>query len=164
MRQDDFDQAKQTALRFLEVRMRTAQEVTQQLQKKGYGEDVVKATIVFLEEYRYLDDWAYCRAWIHDRLQFHPCGRQKLAFDLSKKVADRQMVQKSLAEYYPEAMELELAVGAAQKKISSSRAVNRAQLGRFLYNKGYSGAVVERILQMDKIQVQLHNVQNDVDF
>ena len=107
---------------------------------------------------RYLDDAAYCRSWIHDRVQFHPCGRQKMAFELEKKISDRQLVQQSLEEYFPEEQELELAMAAAMKKIESSRsAVSREQIGRFLYTRGYGGSLVNRVLHDETIHEMIEN-------
>ena len=91
-------------------------------------------------------------------MQFHPCGRQKMAFELEKKISDRQLVQQSLEEYFPEEQELELAMAAAMKKIESSRsAVSREQIGRFLYTRGYGGSLVNRVLHDETIHEMIEN-------
>ncbi len=79
---DTLEQAKETALKYLTVRLRTRQEVKQLLQKKGYTAEITAQVLEFLERYQYLDDAVYCRSWISDRVRFHPCGRQKMAFEL----------------------------------------------------------------------------------
>ena len=99
---EPYEQAKQIALQYVSVRMRTRQEVRQMLLKKGYENEVTQQVLAFLENYGYLDDAAYCRSWIHDRIQFHPCGRQKMAFELAKKITDRQLVQQSIEGYFSE--------------------------------------------------------------
>ncbi len=155
---EQLEQAKQAALKYISARMHTRQEVKQQLQKKGYESGIIREVTAFLEEYRYLDDAAYCRSWIHDRVQFHPCGRQKMAFELEKKISDRQLVQQSLDEYFPEEQELKLAMAAAMKKIESSRsAVSREQIGRFLYTRGYGGSLVNRVLHDETIHEMIEN-------
>jgi len=143
------DTAKQLALKYVAVRMRTKQEVIAYLKKKGCDKTQVQDAIAFLTEYQYLDDAAYCKAWIHDKLQFHPCGRQKLAMELSKKISDRQLVQLSLEEYYSAEQELENAQKAVEQKLNSSfgrKQVTREQLARFLYSRGYSGAIIEQVM------------------
>ncbi len=150
------DQAKDAALKYVSTRMRTQREVIAHLQKKGYANDVIRETVSFLKGYQYLDDAAYCRAWIHDKLQFHPCGRQKMAMELSKKVADRQLVQLSLEEYYPSELEVEYAHTAAMQKMKSSvraKQVSRQQLARFLYSRGYGGSIIESVLHTIEFSV-----------
>ena len=162
---DALEQAKSIALKFVAVRMRTQLEVEQQLQKKGYDADIIAEAVAFLQEYQYLDDEAYCRCWIHDRVEFHPCGRQKMSFDLAKKVTDRQLVSQSLEEYFPTELELELATSAAHKKLASGRnGVSREQLSRFLYGRGYGGGIINQVLQIEEINEQLYRGQSDNNF
>ena len=162
---EQLEQAKQEALRYVTVRMRTRQEVVQQLCKKGYGTDVADAVIGFLEEYHYLDDEAYCRSWIHDRIAFHPCGRQKMAFELAKKIADQQLISQCLEQYFTREAELELAQAAAVKKLQSGRqAVTTEQLSRFLYSRGYSGSIIRAVLQQEAIQEMIDQRQCNNNF
>ena len=110
---------------------------------------MVQEVLAFLERYQYLDDAAYCRAWIHDKLQFHPCGRKKLAAELSKKVADRRLVQVSIESYYSIEQELEYAQTAAMQKLNSrtgAKQITRQQLARFLYSRGYGSNIIESVL------------------
>mgnify|MGYP002569692890 CR=1 FL=1 len=162
---EQLEQAKQVALKFVSVRMRTEQDVEQMLQKKGYDRKTVQTVVAFLKRYQYLDDAAYCRSWIHDKVQFHPCGRKKMAFELSKKIADHQLICDSLTEYFPEEAELEQAITVAQKKIDSSGSnLRREQLSRFLYSRGYGGSVIDTVLQKHEIEEQLDRRQCDNNF
>lgn len=143
------DAARQLALKYIAVRMRTKREVVEYLRKKGCDAVQIQDAVAFLTEYQYLDDAAYCKAWIHDKLQFHPCGRQKMAMELAKKVSDRQLIQFSLEEYYSAEQELEYATLAAEQKLrshSGKKQVTREQMARFLYSRGYSGSIIEQVL------------------
>lgn len=143
------EKAKQLALKYLSARMRTKTEIEEFLSKKGYDGKQIEDVVAFLVEYQYLDDAVYCRAWIHDRIQFHPCGRQKMAFELSKKVSDRQLVAQSLELYFSVEQELELAQQAAELKLRSrigKSVLTREQLARFLYNRGYSSSIIVQVL------------------
>lgn len=147
---DRLEEAKQTALRYVEVRLRTEREVVEQLKKKQYEADVIEATLQFLRAYHYLDDRAYCRSWIYDRIQFHPCGRRKMAVDLSKKIADRQLVQQSLEEYFSQEEEFTLALEAAQKKLAAGP-ISREKLGRFLTGRGYGTAIIGQVFRAEEV-------------
>lgn len=153
---EQLEQAKQTALRYVAARMHTTQEVRQLLQKKGYEDALIQNVIAFLKEYGYLDDAAYCRSWIHDRIQFHPCGRQKMVFELAKKITDRHLVQQSVESYFSEEDERKLARAAAMKKLDSSRTPLRGdQLRRFLYTRGYGVDIINQTLQDETIQKRI---------
>ncbi|MBQ2905721.1 MAG: regulatory protein RecX [Peptococcaceae bacterium] len=137
--------AKQMALKFVSARMRTTHEVLEHLQKKGCSFEQSQAAVLFLKEYQYLDDAAYCRAWIHDRIQFHPCGRRKMEVELRKKVSNRQLIQESLDEYFSREEEIEQARLAAEQKMRSNtgrKKVSREQLSRFLYTRGYDSSII----------------------
>lgn len=146
---ETLEKAKQQALQHLSTRMRTKAEMQAFLSKKGYDTEQIEHVITFLLEYQYLDDAAYCRAWIHDRIQFHPCGRQKMAFELAKKVSDRQLVQQSLEAYFPLEEEFALAQQAAAQKQRSrigKTPLTREQLARFLYSRGYNSNLITKVL------------------
>ncbi len=149
------EQAKSTAMHYISSRIRTEKETVEHLQKKGFEEEVIAAAIAFLHRYQYLNDEAYCRAWIHDRIQFHPCGRKKMAMELSKKVADRQLVQMSLEEYFSEEQELDLAMAAAEQKLrisSGKKKTTGEQLARFLYSRGYGSSIIEQVLHTNLVR------------
>lgn len=48
---EQLEQAKAAALKFIAARVRTRQEVVQQLHKKGYSQEIIAAVIAFLQEY-----------------------------------------------------------------------------------------------------------------
>ena len=161
---DTLEQAKEAALKFLTVRLHTRQEVKQLLQKKGYTAEITAQVLEFLEQYQYLDDAVYCRSWFSDRVRFHPCGRQKMAFELSKKISDRQLIAESLETYFPRELEIESAVAAAQKKIAGgSQKISREKLSRFLYSKGYSGSVISAVFHEDAIVALLDSSSESYD-
>ena len=151
------EQAKSVAMKYISSRVRTEKETVEYLQKKGLDAACISEVIAFLHRYQYLNDAAYCRAWIHDRIQFHPCGRQKMAAELSRKVSDHQLVQMSLEEYFSEEQELALALAAATQKVrtfSTKKQITREQLARFLYGRGYGGDIIGQVLQTVSLKAE----------
>ena len=145
-------EAKQAALKYVTARMRTRQEVKQLLQKKGYEPELVPEVLDFLQHYQYVDDAAYCRSWVRDRVQFHPCGRQKMAYDLAQKVPDRHLVAEALEECYSREEETRQAILAAEKKLATQRGITAEKLSRFLYSRGYSADIIRHTLESESIQ------------
>ncbi len=160
---DSLEEAKQTALRYVEVRLRTEREVAEQLRKKKYAAEVIDAVLQFLREYQYLDDRAYCRSWIYDRMQFHPCGRRKMAADLAKKISDRDLILQSLEEYFPPEEEYALALEAAQKKLAEGP-VSMEKLGRFLSSRGYGTAIIGQVFRSEQVAELLRQEEAPRDF
>lgn len=148
LRAQELEAAKQMALKYVSVRMRTKLEVAEYLQKKGCNQSQIQEVTAFLIEYHYLDDAAYCRAWIHDKIAFHPCGRKKMEAELSKKIRDRQLIAICLEELFSEEAELELALSAAKQKLRSAagrKSISREKLARFLYTRGYGGNIISQV-------------------
>lgn len=151
LRAHELESAKQMALKYVSVRMRTKLEVAEYLQKKGCNQSQIQEVTAFLTEYHYLDDTAYCRAWIHDKIAFHPCGRKKMEAELSKKIRDRQLIAISLEEFFSEEAELELALSAAEQKMRSTtgrKSISREKLARFLYARGYGSNIISQACKM----------------
>lgn len=147
---DGLEVAKSQALKYVSARLRTKREVTDYLSKKGYENAVIHDVILFLERYQYLNDEAYCRAWIHDKMSFHPCGRKKMEVELLKKVPNRQLVQASLEFCFSQEQEQELVLEAAQQKLNSrvgKKALTKEQLARFLYSRGYGSSMIAFALE-----------------
>ena len=85
-----------------------------------------------------------------------------MAVELAKKISDKTLIRTSLEAYFPEETELETALEAALKKTGGSRAaVSREKLGRFLYTKGFSGAIINQVLQDERIQERVQTEYNN---
>ena len=81
-REDEIFQCKQTAMRFLERRMRSRQEVERKLATKEYSPGAIEATLRFLVEYRMIDDREFARVFVSDQLLRRPVGKRRLGDEL----------------------------------------------------------------------------------
>lgn len=149
---EELEQAKQAALKYVTARMRTRQEIKQMLQKKHCNPELIPEVLEFLQHYQYVDDAAYCRSWVRDRIQFHPCGRQKMIYDLMQKVPDRHMVLEALEECYSREEEQEQAQMAAEKKLAMQRGITAEKLSRFLYSRGYGADIIRHTMESEPVQ------------
>lgn len=137
--------AKGQALHYLMIRMRSRQEMVQYLQKKGYDDEIISQVLLFLEEYDYLNDIKFCQLWVEERILLNPCGRQKMRQELRKKGISSATISAILTEYYSEDEEEAQARKLVEKKFWSG--AERGKVGRYLYNKGFSPYLIERILE-----------------
>ena len=137
------EQARSEALAFLTSRARSEQEVRTRLAQRGHSADDIDEAVDFLYEYRYLDDGQFCAAFIHDKVRFSPCGRNKLAYELGQKGVDGATIEEALAEHFSEEDEEALAQRLWQKK--AAQTTDPIKIKRYLAGKGFAYELIERI-------------------
>ncbi len=89
LQKDEFHRSYNSAVLYLTRRPRSINETRIFLTGKGYGPGAVQKTIDRLTEQEYLNDDAYTRIWIENRMHFRPKSAFALRFELRQKgVAD----------------------------------------------------------------------------
>ena len=88
-------QALDKALTHISATMKTKKQVCDFLLKKGYTEAVQSYVLERLEYYKYVDDYAYCRAYIQS---VSGKGKRALEADLIKRGADKKAIEEALDE------------------------------------------------------------------
>ena len=134
---------KQQALRYLTVRMRSEKEMRDYMLKKHVTTDEIDEIIDYLYHYQYLDDEQFARAFVRDKLHFHPCGLHKLIFALKEKGLDAFIIEDVLEELFPMEKEWEFVTKEFDK--CQQKGKNYQQTMRYLYGKGYSSDLLSRL-------------------
>lgn len=88
--------ARECALTLLEFRDRTEQELCRKLKERGYSTQEIEETVLFLKEYRYLDDEAYAGRYI--RSFGAKKSRRQIRADLERKGVSREVIDLQLSE------------------------------------------------------------------
>ena len=126
-------QALDKALTHLSATMKTAKQMRDFLAKKGYVEAVQDYVMERLEYYKFVDDYAYCRAYIEG---VRGKGKRALELDLIKRGAYKNAISEALAEIEEDSGE---AFAVLQKymrgKAADKKTLNKAF--RYLLSKGY---------------------------
>lgn len=89
-------QAVDKAMTHLSATMKTENQMRDFLVKKGYTEAVCDYVIEKLQYYKFIDDYAYCRAYINS---VHGKGRRAIEADLIKRKAKRDAIISVLEEF-----------------------------------------------------------------
>ena len=148
---DELYHAKQTAMNYVNSRRRSRREVSQKLRDRGYSPTAITGTLSFLEEYDMLDDTAFARAWINDRLLKRSTGRKKLEMELSAKGVEKETITLTLDEVFNDAFELEQCRIAAGKKSGKIRHKDRAKweqsMASFLAGRGFGWDVIRKVIE-----------------
>lgn len=137
------EKAKQQALKWVARKARSEQEVRQYLEEAAYTDDIIEEVIAYLYSYQYLDDAALAGMFIRDRIRFHPCGRDKLRYDLSRKGVSDAFIEAALEENFSDEDEHVLATGLYEQQLARGRSAVQAQ--RYLYSKGFSADAISRV-------------------
>lgn len=140
-----FDKAKDYALTFLSYRPRTEKEMKRKLTEKGFNRDTITEVVGFLKEYKFLNDSAFTRMWIRNRMYCKPSGKRRIYNELLEKGVSREIIEENLNDITP-VMEYETMNELFNKKVSRS-GFNYKKLEGFLIRRGFNPSDVRKILQ-----------------
>ncbi len=137
---------KETALKIIERSYKTKKEMIKRLLEKGYALEEVNETLKFLEEYNFINDESYTKAFINDRTKTQ--GKQKIKYALKNKGVSDEIIEEELSKLDME-KEKENANILALKKYSilikreSDKYKLKEKIIRFLISRGYNYEVAK---------------------
>ena len=140
-------ECREQALRYVERRMRSEWEMRSYLRKKGFAEDEIEETVEFLMHYGYVDDAAYARAFLRDRINLNPCGRNKMYAELRKRGVKSDVIKEALGEEYPAQLELKVGYRLLRKQVRLAEEPRKQ--AQYLQNKGFSRVVISRLVDFE---------------
>ena len=126
-------QALDKAMTHLSAIMKTEKQMRDFLAGKGYVEAVRDYVLERLKYYKFIDDYAYCRAYADS---VHGKGKRAIELDLIKRGADRTAIDSVLSETEDDAAEaLNLLKKYIKGKESDEKTFYKAF--RYLLSKGF---------------------------
>jgi regulatory protein len=132
------------ALRFLNHRDRSAGEVRTRLAQRGFEAPLIDEELARLERSGLLDDEAFARAWVSDRVRLAPRSRRMLRLELAKKGVAAEIADAATDDIDDEAS----ATSLAERKAISLRNLPEETAARrvraFLLNRGYAHELAAR--------------------
>lgn len=166
-REDEIFQCKQTAMRFLERRMRSRQEVERKLVAKEYSPGAIEATLRFLADYGMIDDREFARVFVSDQLLRRPVGKRRLGDELRRKGLPKEEIAETLKATIGDADELANAMAAAEKKARTIRHDDprkwERSMASFLAGRGFGWDVVSKVLERFRAQRNDNNSEEIID-
>jgi len=135
----------------LRYRPRSIAEARQRMIEQGYDQAVVENTIDQAIATDQLDDAAFAKLWVRDRMWHHPLSRSALSQELRQKGIDAELISRTLQSEYPAVQEVELATTLAEKRIrrytSISPEKRRNRLISFLARRGFSRGLIYQVVK-----------------
>lgn len=148
-REEQLHEARQYAFLLLNYKARTAAELEKRLVRKGFGPEIVAATLERLTELKMIDDAGYARQFAEDRVNIGHKGKWRVRGELLKRGVAREHIEEALASA-PD--ETEAAREVAEKYLSRNRRLEPAVLRRRLYallaRRGFSPDTIQKVMDM----------------
>lgn len=94
--EDNYIKCKSSALRIIERTYKSEKEMFNKLIEKGYDDNTIINVIEFLRKYNFLDDLAYTKMYIKDKIKAQ--GKNKIKFALIKKGISEEIVNQELED------------------------------------------------------------------
>jgi len=149
-REDDAKKAMDMSLRYLQYRSRSQKEMEDYLEGKGFDRDIIDEVIEKLRGYGYIDDLAFARDWVSNRMTAKPMGKAMIKRELYYKGIDSHIIDKSLDQITDDKEE-EQAYKLALKYIKRYRNLDTREqfykIGQALARRGFSWEIAKRALR-----------------
>lgn len=145
----NLNRAREYALRLLEYRERSEQEIEERMARKNYDERLIKSTIKSLKNHNLVNDRRFARMWAESCLR-RSYGRWKVQSDLNKKGIDEEIVEEVLRESYSKVDEVQIALALIQKKWPFLKEEKNTLLRRvsdFLKRRGFPFEVIAEVIR-----------------
>lgn len=141
--------ARAYAFLLLKFRPRSEKELAERLGRKKFDAAVIKETVTFLKEKRFIDDREFARAWIQSRLK-KPFGLRRIRQELKRKGIADSVVTGQMQEIKKDYREQELVSVLAQERLKRLGAIEpqkaRQRIYAYLLRRGFSPDVVIEVL------------------
>ena len=138
---------RECALALLEFRDRTERELRQKLKEREYSAEEINETVLFLKEYRYLDDEAYADRYIRSCAARK--SRRQIRADLERKGVSREIIDLQLQEEYVDE-DSQIRKLLEKKGYEPGKSMEPAEYRRLmgaLGRRGFSGEAIRRVME-----------------
>lgn len=151
---DEFNFGKKVAYSYLAYKQRSIKELKNKLKLKKISEEAVEKIIALLIEQKYLDDTAYAKNYLLDKLARKPAGKRLLKLKLMEKGIDKETVESIVSDNYSESTEEELAVRLIKKYRQRLKGKDETEVRnkcyRYLASKGYDYDIISRVMKVEE--------------
>jgi regulatory protein len=123
------------------------------LERKGYPPDLTSQTVDALRRSRYAGDASFAREWARSRADGKAYGPRRIEEELRAKGVDNRIILDALCDTFGANDEYQRAARALAKQFSATpldEPKTRRRAAAFLQRRGYSEAVIHRLLTLEE--------------
>jgi regulatory protein len=152
VREDGRWRTRETALRLLSYRPRSARELRQRLRQKGFAPEDVDWCLEQLDTRGLVDDAAFAEMFSRDRIRLRPQGRRRMVQELRARGVDPETASEAVHEVMQEEQVDELALarqaaGRWKPRVGEERERARRRLSGFLARRGFGAEATRRVME-----------------
>jgi len=158
---DQYEAAYQQALRQLERRDRSREEIVRKLRERSFPEPIIEQVLERLEQVDLVNDSRFAQRWVESRSIFRPRSRRALIAELRQHGLSDDHIQDAIADLDEGAMAYQVGLKYSKRLLDESWPDFRRKLGAFLARRGYDYDVITS--QVERIWQEQHPDQ-DADY
>lgn len=143
---DELENAKQSAIRYIEYRPRSMAEVRTHLRQKGFVDTAVDQACERLQEVGLLDDAAFARYWVEQRETFKPRSQMALRQELQQKGVSREVMESVITEVDETEAARQAALKQSPRWQHLPEAEFKLKLSNYLQRRGFSYDLIKQIV------------------
>jgi len=143
-----FKNARDTALKYITLKMRCSHEIRQKLLSMGYDNVTAENVLFDLTSLGYINDTIFIRKYLYDRSKLKPKSKKLLKFELLKKGLTEDLIDDVLEEWQID--EPTLARRLVKKKYGKYDMKDEKTLRKiynFLLHRGFSQEIINDIIK-----------------
>lgn len=138
-------------IKFATIRPRTEFEIKRWLVRKKIPEKDAQIALLELKKSGLVDDEAFCRWWVEQRVAFRPKSSRLLVVELVKKGVNRELAQKVVGE--SRLNDEETVFQLLEKKKKTWRRLEKEERKKkivsFLQTRGFGWNVIKKVIYSD---------------
>jgi regulatory protein len=152
---EEFNLAKQKALRLISYRIRSEKELEAKLREKEFHPKTIERVTEHLRSLRILDDKTFARSYVNSVLIRKPAGRALLQRELKSRGIESTTINEILQETLRENDEQHLAIEAARKLLlryrssrkQSEKEQQQKRIANFLARRGFGWSTIQPVIR-----------------
>lgn len=130
----NFEQAKEKAVKYLVLQLRTEMEVKQKLQKLNVEEEIITEVLEYLKSIGYIDDSKYVDAYLRQSVNIPKYSIFEIKMKLKQKGIRKDLIEKKLSDFDSKKYEENLIQKLKNGKLKNMEEVKQRA---YLYRRGF---------------------------
>jgi len=146
VRRDGVLRAQERALSLIQHRPRSRAELRQRLRRGGIDDESINEALDRLESVELVDDEAFARFWVEQRIAFRPRSKRALRFELRRLGVSNDLLDRVLAGVNDEDLATSLVQQQLGKLANAEPRQKLETLMSLLRNRGFDYHTIEDVL------------------
>ena len=144
--EDDFETAKDRAVRQLARRPYSSAEIARLLKRHKHTDESIARVLGYLGERNYVDDASFAEFWVEQRESFRPRSRMALRQELSQKGLSSELITQAVESVDETAAARRLAEKQGRRWQHLSETEFTQKVAAYLQRQGFPYSIVEPVV------------------